>query len=102
MGLTVSREKGLKFNRQPSKKVIFYRQPTKMQCNMKCQNVSDLAISDDLHGLLAPEESLNWKNQFPCSQKHSLLKLQDLTCLHLKVFRNFVFERQRQPPNQNS
>ena len=85
MGLTVSREKGLKFNRQPSKKVI-----------------SDLAISDDLHGLLAPEESLNWKNQFPCSQKHSLLKLQDLTCLHLKVFRNFIFERPRQPPNQNS
>ena len=29
MGLTVSREKGLKFNRQPWKKVIFYRLPDK-------------------------------------------------------------------------
>ena len=31
----------------------------------------------DLHGILAPEESLNWKKQFPFSQKHSLEALQD-------------------------
>ena len=29
-------------------------------------------ISDDRHGLLAPEESISkLENQFPCSQKHS-------------------------------
>ena len=29
-------------------------------------------ISVDLNGFRAPEESLNWKTQFPCSQKHIL------------------------------
>ena len=31
----------------------------------KSQLISNIPISADLHGLLAPEESLNWKN---CSQ----------------------------------
>ena len=34
----------------------------------KFQVISNLTISADLHGLLTPEESLNWKNQFPCFQ----------------------------------
>ena len=37
----------------------------------KFQCISNLTILADLHGHLAPEESLNWKNQFPCFQKHS-------------------------------
>ena len=32
----------------------------------KFQVISNLTISAALHGLLTPEESLNWKNQFPC------------------------------------
>ena len=32
-----------------------------------------LSIFPDLHGLRAPEESLNWKSQFPCCpKKHTL------------------------------
>ena len=54
---------GLKCNRLPSKKVIFYRQLPKMQSNINRQNVSrgisNLTISADLHGLLAPEASFN-------------------------------------------
>ena len=38
----------------------------------KFQGIPNLTISADIHGHLAPEESLNWKNQSPCSQKHSL------------------------------
>ena len=34
----------------------------------KVQGISNLAISDDLQGLLAPEESPKWKNRFACSQ----------------------------------
>ena len=56
---------GLKCNRLPSKKVLFYRQLPKMQSNINRQNVSrgisNLTISADLHGLLAPEASFNWR-----------------------------------------
>ena len=52
MGFTVSPSNSLKFNRQPLKKVFFYRQPTKMQGNINCQNVSrdfiNLTVSTDL------------------------------------------------------
>ena len=68
-----SRTHGLKINRQPLKKVIFYHQPSKMQIKINCQmfqGISDLSISTDFHGILAPEESLNWRNHFSCSQKH--------------------------------
>ena len=30
--------------------------------------ISNLTISADPQGILGPEESLNWKNQFPCSR----------------------------------
>ena len=57
---------GLNFNRQKVvKKVIFHLQPTKMQIDINRQkfpNISNLTNSADLHRLLAPEESLNWKN----------------------------------------
>ena len=37
------------------------------------QDIFNLAISfADLHCLLAPEESPNWKNQFSCSPKKTL------------------------------
>ena len=59
-------------NRQPSKKVIF-----NVHCQMqnkinrqKFQVISNLTISPDLNGILAAEESLSWKDQFPCSQRN--------------------------------
>ena len=36
------------------------------------QGIFILAISADLHGRLAPEESPHLKNHGPCCQKHSL------------------------------
>ena len=52
IGLTVNRKK----------KVIFYRQPNRQKFILilivkTFQGISDLTISADLHGLLAPEES---------------------------------------------
>ena len=38
----------------------------------KFQGILDLTISADLHGSLAPEEYLNWKNQFPFVVKNTL------------------------------
>ena len=66
---------GFIVNRQPSKKVIFYGQ-LRQKCMLtltvkKFQSISNLTISADLHGILAPKEFLNLKNQFPCSQKHT-------------------------------
>ena len=48
-------------------------------------------VTADLQGIqLAPEESPNWKNQFPYPQKHSFLALQDLTTyLYLKIYFEF-------------
>ena len=39
-GLTVSRQTGLKFNYRPSRKVIFYLQPSEMHSNIIRRNVS--------------------------------------------------------------
>ena len=97
---------GLKFNRRPTKKVIFTvnRQKCRLIITInKFPDISNLTISADLHGPLAPEEFLNWKSQFSCSQKHSPLTLQKLaTCLYLRLFRNFIGERPRQPQKHNS
>ena len=50
---------GLNFNRQKVvKTVIFHLQPAKMQIDINRQKVSKYFKSL----LLAPEESLNWKN----------------------------------------
>ena len=50
---------GLNFHRQKVvKKVIFHLQPAKMQIDINRQKVSKYFKSL----LLAPEESLNWKN----------------------------------------
>ena len=64
-------------NRQPSKKVTFYRQPSKMQIDINCPKIlrhfslAFFSISADHHGLLAPEESSSkMENHFPCAQKH--------------------------------
>ena len=34
----------------------------------KFPGISNITFSADLQGILASEESFNWKNQFPCSQ----------------------------------
>ena len=55
---------GIKFNRdQPS--------------TMKISGISNLTISDEFHGILAPEEPRNWKNEFTYSWKHSFETLRD-------------------------
>ena len=54
--------------RQDRKMYSFLQQGYK---NKLFQGISNLTISGDLQGLLAAEESPNWKNQFACSQKLS-------------------------------
>ena len=75
LGRPASMEGLNRVNRQPSKKVTFYRQPSKMQIDINCPKISShfslafFSISADHHGLLAPEESsstLTLENQFPC------------------------------------
>ena len=56
----------------------------------KYQGISNLTISADLHGRQAPAESLNWKNQFPRSQKHTQLALY----LKIQYFEIFVAKGQ--------
>ena len=67
-GVNRQPSKGLKFNREQSKTIIFSRQPSKS----RFQGISNLTILADLQRLLAPEEPLNRKNLFPCSQRHFL------------------------------
>ena len=46
-----------------------------MQININRQmfrDIYNIAISADLNGLMVSEESLNWKNQYPCFEKHFL------------------------------
>ena len=43
----------------------------------KISGISNLTISDEFHGILAPEESRNWKNEFTYSWKHSFESLRD-------------------------
>ena len=59
----VNRQKSLFFtvNRQKCRLILMVE---------KSQFISNLPISADLHGLLAPEESLNWKN---CSQFSNII-----------------------------
>ena len=48
---------------------MFNLQPSKMQVKInrqKVSSVSNLTISAYLHGLPAPKEFINWKNQFSC------------------------------------
>ena len=68
-----SNDLGLTFSRPPSQRVFFtvYRQKCRLKFSVeKFHGISNLTISADLHGRLAPEESLNYHNQFPCSQKN--------------------------------
>ena len=43
-----------------------------MLTDKKFHGISNLTISGNFHRLLAAEETLKWKNQFPYCQKHSL------------------------------
>ena len=63
MGLTISRANGLEMNRQP---ILTVR---------KFQGILNLTISAVIHRPLVSEESLAWKNQFPCSQKPLFLDI---------------------------
>ena len=71
MWLTVSCQKGNFFTviRQKYRLILTVK---------KLPGISNLTFSADLHGILASEESFNWKNQFPCSQTLSLRAL-DIT-----------------------
>ena len=61
MGLTVGRQKRLFFtvNRQKCTVILTVK---------AFQGIANLTISADIHGLLAPEESLRLKNHEPCCQ----------------------------------
>ena len=74
MGLTISSQTVLNLTVNLQKRLIFTVSLQKCQLILtvkKFQGILNLTISADPHGILAPEESLNCKNQFPCSQKHS-------------------------------
>ena len=91
---------------QPSKKVFFtvIRQKCRLILNVKkFQGISNLILLAHLHGLLAPEEALNWKNQFHNYTLAGHCKTLITTCLRLKIFGNFISgERPRKPPKLNS
>ena len=57
-------------SRQKAQKLTVNRQKCRLRLNVKkLQSISNLTTSADKHGIPAPEEFLNWKNQFSCSQK---------------------------------
>ena len=70
MGFYRQSSNGLTIHRQPSKDVIFNRQPPKMQFKINRQKVSR-CFKSYYYGIPAPKEFLNWKNQFSC-QKNTL------------------------------
>ena len=79
MGFTINRQKRLFFYLQLSKWILRLT-VKRFQC------ISNFAISSaDLHGILAPKESINWKNRFPCSQNYN-----SKNCLYMKIFRTFL------------
>ena len=61
MGLTVSRRERLFFSVNLQKCTVILTVKT-------FQGIANLSIWADLHGLLAPEESLHLKNHWPCCQ----------------------------------
>ena len=65
------------------------------------QGISNFAISPvDLHGILAPEESIHWKNQFPCSQKYFFCTIQFQNLLISEnISEYYLSARPRKPPN---
>ena len=65
MGFNVSSQMAKKLTVSRRKKVIFA-----VDCQKKVKT-NQLTISADLPGIQAPREFLNWRSQFPCSQKHS-------------------------------
>ena len=85
MGFTFNRQKRLFFCLQLSKYILRLT-VKKFQC------ISNFAISSaDLHEILAPEESINWKTRFPCSQNYNFKN-----CLYMKIFRTFLQVRGRE------
>ena len=96
MGLTVSHQKAKKCNRQPSKKVIFYRQPSKMQIEINRQRVSSQ--------LILPGFWLLKKLQTGKTTSHVLKNTLSShyntrsTSFYLKISRNFIIKRPREAP----
>ena len=77
MWLTVSRQTALNLS-VTVKKTFFFFTVNRQKCRLiltvkKFQVIANLTISADFQGILAPQESLKWKNQFPCPEK-TLLK----------------------------
>ena len=77
MGLAVSRQTAYKLTVNRQKKFFTVnRQECRLKLTVrKFQDISNLTISADLHGIVAPKESVKWKNQFPCSQKTLFLDI---------------------------
>ena len=70
MGLTVSRPMALKLIVSHRNRYFFTVSHEKCRLILttnKFQRFFKSHYSADLQGCLAPEETLNWKNQFPCS-----------------------------------
>ena len=79
-GVNRQSSKGRKFKRHRQKNYFLFtvnRQKCRLILTVKkfqaygllFQVIANLTISADLQGILAPEETLKWKNQFPCSEK---------------------------------
>ena len=89
--------KDLKIILQPSRKVNFYHQLSKVKININLQNVSRCFKSHYFSS--SSWDSSSWrisKLEKPVliSQKHFLSTLQyPTTCLYLKIFQNFISER---------
>ena len=80
MGLTVSRQTAENLSVTVKKNYFLFtvnRQKCRLILTVKkfqayglpFQVIANLTISADLQGILAPEETLKGKNQFPCSEK---------------------------------
>ena len=66
-----------RINRQPSNGLNLNHKPSKMQIKINHKkgiskikkDISNIAISANLHRLLALEKSTTWKNQLRCAKK---------------------------------
>ena len=71
-----------------------------MQIKIDSQKVSRYfksTVSAGLHGIVSPEISINWKNQFPCSQKHYFQTLQPAYGENISKFNKWPWPQVDQP-----
>ena len=84
MGLTVSRRERLFFSVNLQKCTVILTVKT-------FQGIVNLSISADLHGLLAPEESLHLKNHWPCCQNTLSEHYKTLQLCHVLTENIWIF-----------